>query len=338
MRARRLLQVVDTHVEGLPVRVVTGGVAALPGDSMEERRARFAAEHDDLRTLLMCEPRGNGWMSGAILQPPTRADADWGVLFIEVTGVLPMCGAGTIGVATALVETGMVEVTEPVTRIRLDAPIGLITADVQVRDGRALSVTIANVASYAHALDQRIDVPGYGEISVDIGFGGNFYAVLGADALGLRVARESSDDLVRAGGAVMEAVNAQALPRHPGTGYEGCEHTILLDPASDERRARHALVNHPGWMDRSPGGTGTSALMALHRARGDLGLEEDFESTSILGTSFTGRLVGTTRIGGSARADGVEAVLPTITGSAWVTALSQIVLDPSDPFPAGFTL
>lgn len=344
MRARRLLPVVDTHVAGLPVRVVTGGVAPLPGRTMEERRAHLAAECDDLRTLLMCEPRGNGWMSGAVLQPPTREDADWDVLFIEVTGVLPMCGAGTIGVATALVETGMVEVTEPVTRIRLDAPIGLITADVEVRDGRARSVTIANVASFPQALDQRIDVPGYGEVTVDIGFGGNFYAVLGADALGLRVVREASDDLIRAGSAVMDAVNAQIPPRHPGTGYEGCEHTILLDPASDARRARHALVNHPGWMDRSPGGTGTSALMAIHHARGELDLGEDFESISILGTSFTGRLVGTTRIDGPSLVDGtsgadvVEAVLPTITGSAWLTALSQIVLDASDPFPSGFTL
>ena len=159
MRANRLIQTVEAHTEGLPVRVVTGGVAALPGETMAERREWFIEHSDDLRTFLMCEPRGHGWLSGAILQPPTRSDADWGVLFIEVTGVLPMCGAGTIAVATVLVETGMVAVTSPVTTVRLDTPIGLITAEVAVRDGRAEAVTIVNVASYAHALDQVIDVP-----------------------------------------------------------------------------------------------------------------------------------------------------------------------------------
>lgn len=172
MRARRLLQTVEAHTEGLPVRVVTGGVATLPGASMAERREWFIENSDDLRTLLMCEPRGHGWLSGAILQPPILEEADWGVLFIEVTGVLPMCGAGTIAVATILIETGMVPVTEPVTTVRLDAPIGLITAEVQVRDGRAESVTIVNVPSYAHALDQRVEVPGYGELRYDMSFGG----------------------------------------------------------------------------------------------------------------------------------------------------------------------
>src|SRR5699024_7879804 len=159
---------------------------------------RFQAGSDDLRTLLMCEPRGKGWMSGAILQPPTRADADWGVLVIEVTGVLPLCGAGTIGVATALVETGMVEVTEPVTTVRLDAPIGLITAEVQVRDGRAEAVTITGVPSYAHVLDQRLTVPGHGEVAVDLAFGGNFYAVLEAEELGLSLDRSSVAELIGA--------------------------------------------------------------------------------------------------------------------------------------------
>lgn len=171
MRTSRVIQTVEAHTEGLPVRVVTGGVGTVPGATMAERREWFIENSDELRTFLMCEPRGHSWLSGAILQPPTRADADAGVLFIEVTGVLPMCGAGTIAVATVLVETGMVAVTEPVTTVRLDVPIGLITAEVQVRDGRAESVTIVNVPSYAHALDQIIDVPGYGQLSCDLAFG-----------------------------------------------------------------------------------------------------------------------------------------------------------------------
>ena len=332
MRSSRILPVIDTHVEGLPVRVVTGGVPAMPGRTMDERRRWFLENSDHLRTLLMCEPRGNGWMSGAILQPPTREDADWGVLFIEVTGVLPLCGAGTIAVATALVESGMVEVTEPVTTVRLDAPIGLITAEVRVREGRAESVTITGVPSYAHALDQHLEVPGRGRIDVDLAFGGNFYAFVDAASLGLVVERPAAEELIVAGRDIMAAVNEQLPVRHPVNGFEGCEHVVFLAPGSDARRARHALVNHPGWMDRSPGGTGTSALMAVHHARGELDLGTDFVNESFIGTTFTGRLVERTSVG-----DHV-AVVPTITGRAWITATAQLMLDPTDPFPAGFTI
>ncbi|MGQ4427386.1 proline racemase family protein, partial [Streptomyces violaceoruber] len=175
MRSTVCYHAVDSHTEGMPTRVITGGVGVLPGATMFERRQRFVAERDHLRTLLMCEPRGHASMSGAILQPPTRPDADYGVLFIEVSGCLPMCGHGTIGVATVLVETGMVEVTEPETMVRLDTPAGLVTARVRVRDGHAESVTLENVASYSHALDQVVDVPGHGEVRYDIAYGGNFY-------------------------------------------------------------------------------------------------------------------------------------------------------------------
>src|SRR5690242_4022747 len=154
MRASRYFSAVDSHTEGMPTRVITSGLGTLPGDSMQERRLHFADQLDDLRLMLMREPRGHGAMSGAFLQPPTRDDADWGVLFIEVSGLLPMCGHGTIGVATVLVETGMVEVTEPETVIRLDVPAGLVEARVQVENGRAKSVTIRNVKSFLHAQDR----------------------------------------------------------------------------------------------------------------------------------------------------------------------------------------
>lgn len=338
MRANRLIQTVEAHTEGLPVRIVTGGVGTFPGASMAERREWFIENSDDLRTFLMCEPRGHGWLSGAILQPPTRSDADFGVLFIEVTGVLPMCGAGTIAVATVLVETGMVPVTEPVTTVRLDAPIGLITAEVVVRDGRAEAVTIVNVASYAHALDQTVEVPGRGRLSCDIGFGGNFYAFVSAAEVGIPFERDRADEFIAAGRDIMAAVNEQIEPVHPETGYSGCEHVVFLAPDSGVDAdgsgpdARHVLINHPGWLDRSPGGTGTSALMAIRHARGELGLDTDFVNESFIGTSFTGRLVEETTVGD------LVAVMPTITGRSWLTATSQFMLDPSDPFPAGFTL
>ena len=338
MQTNRLIQTVEAHTEGLPVRVVTGGVRPFPGESMAERREWFIENSDDLRTFLMCEPRGHGWLSGAILQPPTRADADWGVLFIEVTGVLPMCGAGTIAVATVLVETGMVPVVEPVTTVRLDAPIGLITAEVVVRDGRAESVTIVNVASYAHALDQSVEVPGRGTIACDIGFGGNFYAFVSAADVGIPFERDRAEDFISAGREIMSAVNEQIEPVHPETGFRGCEHVVFLTPPTEPGLngevpdARHVLINYPGWLDRSPGGTGTSALMAVRHARGQLGLNTDFVNQCFIGTSFTGRLVEETTVGEHV------AVVPTITGSAWLTATSQFMLDPSDPFPAGFTL
>ncbi|MFC7457371.1 proline racemase family protein [Brachybacterium sp. GCM10030267] len=332
MRTTRVLHTIDAHVGGLPVRVVTGGVGPFPGASMEERRRWFIANSDELRTLLLCEPRGHASMSGAILQPPTRDDADWGVLFIEVTGVLPMCGAGTIGVATVLVDTGMVAVAEPVTTVRLDTPIGLITAEVQVREGKAESVTIANAPSYVYAEDRGLDVPGHGVVPCDVAFGGNFYAFVDLEALGLSLEDDESGRVISAGMAVMSAVDEQIPIHHPEHGPTPCHHVVLLAPGSDARRTRHALVIHPGWIDRSPGGTGTSARMAILHARGELGLNADYVSESFIGTEFTGRLVGRTT------AYGRDAVLPAITGKGWIVATSQMLLDPADPFPAGFAV
>jgi proline racemase len=192
----------------MPTRVITGGVGPIPGATMLERKLHFEAHMDDLRLMLMREPRGHGAMSGAILQPPTRPEADWGVLFIEVSGCLPMCGHGTIGVATVLVETGMVEVTEPETVIRLDVPAGLVEARVRVEGGRARAVTIRNVASFLLARDRTVDVPGLGSITYDMAFGGNFYALTPAAGAGLAVDPARSGELVDAGMAVMAAINA----------------------------------------------------------------------------------------------------------------------------------
>ncbi|MGN6686094.1 MAG: proline racemase family protein [Actinomycetales bacterium] len=323
----------DSHTEGMPTRVVTGGVGVIPGETMFERRRYFLDHLDDLRTLLMYEPRGHGSMSGAILQPPTRPDADWGVLYIEVSGCLPRCGHGTIGVATVLVETGMVPVTEPVTTIRLDTPAGLVVAEVAVEDGAARSVTITNVPSFSLALDQKVSVPGLGVVGYDIAYGGNFYAMVELDELGLPFDRAHKQRLLDAGLAIMDAINEQALPVHPENDeIRGCHHVALLAPGSDARHSRHAMAISPGWFDRSPCGTGTSARMAQLHARGELPLDTDFVNESFIGSRFIGRLVAETEVGGR------PAVVPTITGRAWVTATAQYLLDPTDPFPAGFLL
>jgi proline racemase len=333
MRARRVFHAVDSHTEGMPTRVIVGGVGVLPGATMAERRMHVINEADDLRTLLMYEPRGHSAMSGAILQPPTRPDADWGVVYIEVSGCLPMCGHGTIGVATVLVETGMVEVTEPVTTIRLDVPAGLVEARVHVENGRAMAVTIRNVPSYVVGLDRTVHLPGIGEVVHDLAFGGNFYAIVPIERLGIPFERNAKQRMLDVSLALMDAINEAGAPVHPeNPEIRECHHVYLEAPGSTPVHSRHAMAIHPGWFDRSPCGTGTSARMAQLHARGQLALDTDFVNESFIGTTFTGRLVEETTVAG------IPAVVPTITGRAWVTGTAQYVLDPDDPFPAGFLL
>ncbi|WP_350348728.1 proline racemase family protein [Agromyces sp. G08B096] len=331
MRSNRVITAVDSHTEGMPTRVVTGGVGVIPGATMNDKRLHFMAHLDDLRLFLMNEPRGHAAMSGAILQPPTRSDCDWGVVYIEVSGCLPMCGHGTIGVATVLVETGMVEVVEPVTEIRLDTPAGLVVARVQVSDGHADSVTIENVPSYVEALDTAVEVPGLGRVPYSMAFGGNFYAMVELDDVGLPFDRSHQQEILAAGLAIMDAINEQAPPRHPTIeGLDHCHHVEFIASGSDAKLSRHAMAIHPGWFDRSPCGTGTSARMAELWARGELALDTDFVNESFIGSRFVGRLIAETEV------DGRPAVIPTITGRAWVTGMGQYLLDPSDPFPTGF--
>jgi proline racemase len=330
---RRSIFAVDSHTEGMPTRVVTGGVPALPGSTMLERKLRFEAERDDLRLLLMREPRGHGAMSGAILQPPLLAGADWGVLFIEVSGCLPMCGHGTIGVATVLVESGMVEVTEPTTTVRLDTPAGLVEARVDVQDARATGVTLRNVPSFLLARDREVDVPGLGRVAYDVAFGGNFYALLPAASVGLAPEPERAQELIDAGLAIMAAINESDRPVHPlDERIGGCHHVVLHEPGRDGADARAATSIHPGWLDRSPCGTGTSARLAQLHARGELAVGEPFVNESVIGTRFTGRIAEETTVGD------LPAIVPEITGRAWITGRGEYVLEADDPFPAGFSL
>lgn len=293
-----MIRTVESHTEGMPTRVVVDGVGALPGATMEERRRNVP---EALRTFLMHEPRGHGAMSGALLQPPIRPDANWGVVFIEVAGCLSMCGHGTIGVATVLVEQRLVAVTEPETVVRLDVPAGLVEARVRVEDGRARSVTIRNVpARHLGSFD------GY-----DLAYGGNLYAIADAAEHGLVVRPEHAGRLIAAG---MDLIAAVAEP--------DLKHVIWV---GDDRSA---VAIAPGYLDRSPCGTGTSARMAQLHARGELALGEPFVHRSVIGTSFTGRLVEETD----------DGVVPEITGRAWITGTAEHRLDPDDPFPAGFRL
>jgi proline racemase len=331
MRSARVIHTVESHTEGMPTRVVTGGVGVIPGDTMFAKRLHFMEHMDALRTLLMYEPRGHAAMSGAILQPPTRPDADYGVVYIEVSGCLPMCGHGTIGVATVLVETGMVDVVEPVTTIRLDTPAGLVVVDVAVKDGKAENVTLTNVPSFSYALDQVVDVPGLGAITYDMAYGGNFYAIVPVDRVDIAFERENGQRFLDAGLAIMDAINEQNRPVHPeNPEIAVCHHVDFIAPGRDRFHWRNAMAIHPGWFDRSPCGTGTSARLAQMVARGHFGDGDTLLNESWIGSHFEGRVVGHTKV-----AD-FDAIIPTITGRAWVMGTAQWMLDPDDPFPKGF--
>ena len=228
----------------------------------------------------------------------------------------------------------MVPVAAPVTTIRLDTPAGLVTASVQVgEDGAARAVTIENVPAFAVALDQAVKVPGTGEtVGFDLAFGGNFYAILPLESVGLPFDRARKQEILEAGLAIMAAINDADPPLHPlDPAIRGCHHVQFVAPGSDARHSRHAMAIHPGWFDRSPCGTGTSARMAQLHARGELGLGQDFVNESFIGTRFIGMLVSETTVAGR------PAVVPAITGRAWITGTAQYMLDPTDPFPEGFT-
>ena len=333
METSRIWHCVDSHTEGMPTRVVVGGVGVLPGTTMEERRQYMMKEADHLRTWLMYEPHGHSAMSGSIVQPPTRPDADWGVVYIEVSGCLPMCGHGTIGTATVLVETGMVEATEPETVIRLDTPAGLVIARVHVEGTRAKSVTIENVPSFVTELDAIVEVPGVGAVRYDMVYGGNFYAIVELSELGRAFGKEHAPELLELGLSIMNAINTTNPPTHPeNPAIDRVHHVQLVAADSTAQFSRHAMAIYPGWFDRSPCGTGTSARVAQLVARGQLEIGEPMINESIIGTRFIGRAIGTTTV------SGVPAILPEITGRAWITGTSQHMLAPDDPFPAGFLL
>ncbi len=317
----------------MATRVVLGGLPGIPGATMLDRREYFTRNLDHIRTLLMCEPRGHAAMSGAILLPPIDPEADWGVLFIEVSGMLAMCGHGTIGVATVLAETGMIPLQDGHAVTCLETPAGLVRAEVTVSSDVPTRVRIRNVPAFVDMLDAEVKLPDGSLIGYDMSFGGNFYAIVGADSLGLDVDVTARQSLLDAGLELMEAINEQRRPSHPlEPRIAGCKHVIFTAPGRMGSDMKTATVIHPGWIDRSPCGTGTSALMARLHARGELEIGEQFTNESLIGTRFDGVLSAVSTLAGR------PAVLPEITGRAWITGIGQYLLDPTDPFPAGFEI
>jgi len=329
-----MISTIDTHTAGEPTRTIIGGLPYIPGKTMSDKMLYLRTHMDGLRTMLMYEPRGNEVMSGAILTQPCNAQADIGVIYIEVGGYLPMCGHDTIGCCTAMVEAGILPIEEPITTVKLDTPAGLVVATVAVEGFVAKSVTFKNVPSFVYKTDVKVEVPGYGRAVLDIAYGGNFYALVEAKSLGFTIVPERAGELVRAGVSIRKAVNSQLHIKHPEKPFiEGLTHVEFYGPPTHpEAHAKNAVIIPPGSIDRSPCGTGTSAKVATLYAKGKLKMGQEFVHESIIGTIFQARIVEETKVGN------LPAVVPEITGRAYVTGINQFVVDPDDPLKEGFLL
>jgi len=329
-----MLTALDYHTEGEPMRIVTGGAPNVSGATMLERSEQFGIHRDHLRRLVLHEPRGHAAMCAAFLMPPCDPACDVGVIFVEPLGVVHMCGHGAIAIATMLVETGWVTMREPVTTVTLDTAAGHVTARVHVQGERVVGATIRNVPAYSAVLDGNVTVSGLGPVPFDLAYGGHFYALIEAAAIGLPLETDAAPRIVEVGERIRAAIERAVPLEHPEGGQsKGLLYIQFYGPARHPRaHLRNAVVVAPAGLDRSPCGTGTSARLANLWARGGLSLHQEFVHESILGTVFEARVVGTTRVGP------YEAVVPEITGRAYLTGINQLVLRPDDPFPNGFLL
>lgn len=346
MRFSNLITAVDLHACGEHGRVITGGVLHVPGSSMFEKKTYLEQHADSLRKWMLREPRGYPAANCNLLLPTTDARADAGFVIMEQVEYPPMSGTNTICVATALIETGMVTALEPITRLVLETPAGLVEIRADVQNGKVKLVTFENVPSFATHLDAKIDVPHLGTVTVDVAYGGMFYVIADVEPLGMRLVPEEGREIARVGEMIKAAAREQLPVAHPeNPGIQGVTIAELTGPALTPGAAsRNAVVVSTGkldwsrpatWtgaLDRSPCGTGTCARMAVLHAKGKLRLNEPFHHEGILGTVFTGVLLRETQVGPYA------AVVPALSGTAWITGFSHYVLDPEDPFPEGFTV
>jgi len=346
MRFSGMITAVDAHACGEPGRVITGGVLDVPGRTMFEKKCWLETHGDHLRKRMLREPRGYPAANCNLILPSKHPEADAGFVIMEQVEYPPMSGTNTICVVTVLIETGMVAATEPLTKLKLETPAGLISVDAEVRDGKVKRVTFRNVPAFATHLDARVEVPNLGTVTVDVAYGGMFYVIADAEPLGLRLAPDEARDIVRVAEMIKAATREQLPVTHPeNPGIAGVSIAQLSGPPSRAGAHRKNTVvvstgeldwsrpsSWTGALDRSPCGTGTCAKMATLHAKGRLKFGEDFVHEGILGTTFTGRLVEESRVGPYA------AVVPTLSGTAWITGFAQYVLDPEDPFPEGFTV
>lgn len=334
MKFSKSLHAVDSHTMGETTRVIISGLPVIPGKTMPEKKEYLEKNLDYLRTAVMHEPRGHKDMFGSIITPPTSPEADLGIIFMDGGGYLNMCGHGSIGAATVAVETGMVEVTEPITNIVLEAPAGLVKAQVKVEDGKAKEVSVVNVPSFLYKKDVQVDVPDFGKVTFDISFGGSFFAMVKDSELKVEIEPKNVNIISERAMKLRDAINKEIPVQHPTQPHIKTVDLVEVygKAKSEDADYQNVVIFGSGQVDRSPCGTGTSAKMATLYAKGELDINEPFVYESIINTKFKGRILGETTVGE------FKAIIPEITGSAFIIGFNHLVIDEEDPVKYGFVL
>lgn len=335
MRSSKTIHVISCHAEGEVGDVIVGGVTPPPGDTIWEQRS-FIAKDQSLRNFVLNEPRGGVFRHVNLLVPPKHPEADAAFIIMEPEDTPPMSGSNSICVSTVLLDGGIVPITEPVTELVLEAPGGLVRVRADCRNGKAERIHVQNVASFADRLDANLEVDGLGTLTVDTAYGGDSFVVVDASALGFAIEESEAADIARLGVRITNAANEQLGFCHPENAdwkhISFCAFCGPLTATDKGLTGRSAIAIQPGKVDRSPTGTAVSARMALMAARGQMSVGQEFEARSIIGSTFTGKILSEATVGDR------SAIIPQISGRAWVTGIHQHMLDPSDPWPGGYKL
>ncbi len=328
-----IFKAIDSHTMGEPTRIIYEGFPELIGNTMMERKEYLEKNYDHYRKALMLEPRGHRDMFGALLTAPVHKEADLGVIFMDSGGYLNMCGHGSIGCATVAVEAGFIPVKEPYTDVVLDAPAGLIRARVKIKNGKAEEVSILNVPSFLYRENINLELEEYGRITFDISFGGSFFALVDSEEIGIPICQENLEALTDFGMKLREKINQSIEVRHPYLNINSVDLVEIYGPPTNlEADSKNVVIFGDAQTDRSPCGTGTSAKVAALYTKGKLSLGQEFVYESITGSLFRGMATEETTV------DGKTAIIPRVTGSAYITGFNQWMLDEEDPLRYGFLI
>ena len=334
MKFSKSIHVIESHTMGEPTRIVVGGLPNIKGNTMAEKKEYLEKNLDYLRTAIMLEPRGHNDMFGAIITQPCDPTADFGIIFMDGGGYLNMCGHGSIGAITVAIETGMIDMVEPITNVRIETPAGIIEAEAKIVNGKVKEVSFVNVPAFLYKRDCEIEMGTYGKIKFDIAFGGSFFAIVHAKQFGIKIEPQNAQLLNNIGMEMREIVNREICVQHPILDHIKTVDLVEIydNPTHKDANYKNVVVFGQGQLDRCPCGTGTSAKLATLYAKGEIKEGEDFIYESILGTLFKGKIVGFDKVGK------FDAVIPEITASAYITGFNHFVIDDDDPVKYGFIL